>query len=143
MDALRLHSIYREKVIMDLRKEIEKGWNGPTVLKQWKKLSFLKRNKMKYVLSETAELDIDEIFDYDNYKFGSEQAINYLIGLQSHFEALCKNPEVGRIKNELKIGLLSFPYQSHIIFYRIMDTHIRIIRMIHGSRGLPNHFSNI
>lgn len=98
---------------------------------------------MKYVLSETAELDIDEIFDYDNYKFGSEQAINYLIGLQSHFEALCKHPEVGRIKNKLKIGFLSFPYQSHIIFYRIMDTHIRIIRMIHGSRDLPNHFSNI
>jgi len=28
-DALRLHEIYREKVIADLRAEIEKGWNGP------------------------------------------------------------------------------------------------------------------
>lgn len=28
-DTLRLHGIYREKVIADLRKEIEKGWNGP------------------------------------------------------------------------------------------------------------------
>ena len=28
-DALRLHSIYRDKVIADLRKEIEKGWDGP------------------------------------------------------------------------------------------------------------------
>ncbi len=28
-DALRLHGIYREKVIQDLRKEIEKGWDGP------------------------------------------------------------------------------------------------------------------
>lgn len=28
-DALRLHSIYREKVIQDLKKVIEKGWNGP------------------------------------------------------------------------------------------------------------------
>lgn len=28
-DALRLHSIYREKVIRDLRLEIEKGWDGP------------------------------------------------------------------------------------------------------------------
>ncbi|MFD0798690.1 type II toxin-antitoxin system ParD family antitoxin [Maribacter chungangensis] len=28
-DALRLHSIYREKVIQDLRREIEKGWDGP------------------------------------------------------------------------------------------------------------------
>lgn len=28
-DALRLHGIYREKVIQDLRREIEKGWDGP------------------------------------------------------------------------------------------------------------------
>lgn len=28
-DALRLHGIYRKKVIQDLRREIEKGWDGP------------------------------------------------------------------------------------------------------------------
>ncbi len=29
-DALRLHEIYRHRVIMDLRAEIEKGWSGAT-----------------------------------------------------------------------------------------------------------------
>ena len=29
-DALRLHEVYRHRVIMDSRAEIEKGWNGPT-----------------------------------------------------------------------------------------------------------------
>ncbi|WP_336065777.1 type II toxin-antitoxin system ParD family antitoxin [Mesoflavibacter sp. CH_XMU1404-2] len=29
-DALRLHEIYRHKVIQDLRNEIEKGWSAPT-----------------------------------------------------------------------------------------------------------------
>lgn len=29
-DALRLHSIYRDKVINDLRTEIEKSWSGET-----------------------------------------------------------------------------------------------------------------
>ncbi|GAA4277556.1 type II toxin-antitoxin system ParD family antitoxin [Aquimarina mytili] len=28
-DALRLHTIYREKVIRDLRAEIEKAWDAP------------------------------------------------------------------------------------------------------------------
>lgn len=81
---------------------------------------------MKYVLSEAAEFDIDEIFNYGNYKFGNEQAIKYLIGLQSHFDALCLKPEIGRSRNEIKTGFLSLPYQSHIIFYRILDTHIHI-----------------
>ncbi|MCF6295467.1 MAG: type II toxin-antitoxin system ParD family antitoxin [Flavobacteriaceae bacterium] len=29
-DALRLHEVYRHKVINDLRAEIEKGWSGET-----------------------------------------------------------------------------------------------------------------
>jgi len=28
-DAIRLHQIYRHKVIADLRLEIESGWSGP------------------------------------------------------------------------------------------------------------------
>ena len=28
-DALRLHELYRAKVIEDLREEISKGWDGP------------------------------------------------------------------------------------------------------------------
>lgn len=29
-DALRLHQIYRNKIVEDLRSEIEKGWEGVT-----------------------------------------------------------------------------------------------------------------
>jgi antitoxin ParD1/3/4 len=29
-DALRLHEVYRQKLLQDLRLEIEKGWDGPT-----------------------------------------------------------------------------------------------------------------
>ncbi|WP_420384787.1 type II toxin-antitoxin system ParD family antitoxin [Roseivirga sp.] len=29
-DALRLHQVYREKLIADLKQEIEKGWDSPT-----------------------------------------------------------------------------------------------------------------
>lgn len=29
-DALRLHALYRHKVIEDLRMEIAKGWDGPS-----------------------------------------------------------------------------------------------------------------
>ena len=28
-DALRLHQLYREKLLADLRNEIAKGWEGP------------------------------------------------------------------------------------------------------------------
>ena len=28
-DALRLHSVYRHRIIAELKAEIEKGWSGP------------------------------------------------------------------------------------------------------------------
>jgi len=43
-DALRLHKIYREKVIDDLRREIEKGWNGPDSRRTMEEIIASKKN---------------------------------------------------------------------------------------------------
>lgn len=43
-DALRLHKIYRDKVIDDLRKEIEKGWNGPDSARTMEDIIASKKN---------------------------------------------------------------------------------------------------
>lgn len=42
-EALRLHSIYREKLIDDLRKEIDKGWDGPESKRSMKEIIASKR----------------------------------------------------------------------------------------------------
>lgn len=89
-----------------------------------------------YVLSEEAELDIDEIYDFGVYKFGTTQAMKYLIGLEEHIDTLGKNPDIGRHRLEIKKGLYSLPYVSHIIFYRKLDIKIRIVRVLYGGRDL-------
>lgn len=89
-----------------------------------------------YILSEKTKEDIDSIYDFGNQKFGKDQALSYLIELRSYFEILLKNPNIGKQRDEIKEGLLSFPYASHIIFYRIFKNHIRIVRVLHGSRDL-------
>ncbi|MBA5628349.1 type II toxin-antitoxin system ParD family antitoxin [Moheibacter lacus] len=43
-DALRLHKIYREKVIQDLRKEIELGWEGENASVTMDQIIASKRN---------------------------------------------------------------------------------------------------
>lgn len=89
-----------------------------------------------YVLSEEAELDIDEIYDFGVYKFGTALAIKYVIGLEEHIETLGKSPDIGRHRAEIKKGLYSLPYVSRIIFYRKLDTKIRIVRILYGGRDL-------
>lgn len=72
---------------------------------------------MKYqcVLSEETVDDINDIFSFDEYKFGHKQAINYLVGLEEHFEKLRIDPTIGRERNDIEKVLYSLPYSSHII----------------------------
>lgn len=91
-----------------------------------------------YILSRKTQEDIDEIYDFGSRKFGDNQALDYLIELRSYFQLLLNNPDIGKQRNEIRKGLYSFPYASHIIFYRIFKNHIRIVRVLPGSRDLIN-----
>ncbi|MEE9364945.1 MAG: type II toxin-antitoxin system RelE/ParE family toxin [Cellulophaga sp.] len=90
----------------------------------------------KFILSKKADDDIEELFDDGVYKFGKAQSIKYLEELNLMFIFLSENPEVGKTRDEIKIKLVSFPYSSHIIFYRIFKTHIRIVRILYGGKDL-------
>lgn len=93
-----------------------------------------------YVLSAEAEDDLSEIFDYTGQEFGIEQAATYLSELETSLLALVANPKAGRERNEIRAGLRSITPHRHVIFYRICDDHIRVVRVLHGSRDLPKFF---
>tara|TARA_R100000789_G_C2944181_1_gene133020 strand:+ start:55 stop:348 length:294 start_codon:yes stop_codon:yes gene_type:complete len=91
-----------------------------------------------YILSQKTHDDIDDIYEFGVDEFGQDQALEYLIGLRTHFQFILKNPHIGKNRDEIKEGLFSFPYVSHIVFYRIFNNHIRIVRVLHGSRDYKN-----
>ena len=97
-------------------------------------------SKESYVLSEIADEDLEDIFDYTTTEFGLEQAEKYLNEIEDVFQNLLLNPELGKTRNEIKEGLYSFPKDNHIIFYRILENNIRIVRALHGSRDIPKYF---
>lgn len=93
-----------------------------------------------YILSKIADQDLEAIFDYTMEEFGFDQAEKYLLEIEGIFQNLILNPNSGKTRNEIKKGLYSFPKDNHIIFYRILGNHIRIVRVLHGSRDIPNYF---
>ena len=94
----------------------------------------------RYVLSDIAEFDIGDIYDYTLANHGAAQAATYLTGLDTAFEQLIDNPMSGKERPEIRAELRSIIYNHHTVFYRIMDTHIRIVRVLHSSRDMPRHF---
>ena len=93
-----------------------------------------------YILSEIADKDLEDIFDYTVDEFGFDQAEKYLLEIEEIFQNLIANPQIGKKRDEIKQGLYSFPKDNHIIFYRILDNHIRIVRVLHGSQDIPKYF---
>ena len=90
----------------------------------------------KFILSTKADDDVEELYSDGVYKFGKNQAIKYLEELNRMFLFLSQNPEIGKNRDEIKMKLVSFPYGSHIIFYRIFKAHIRIVRVLYGGKDL-------
>jgi len=92
--------------------------------------------EMLYELSPEADQDLEEIFDYTERAFGFNQAVEYLSGFDGVFTKLVNNPELGKEREEIREGLRSLLKEKHVVFYRILDNRIRIVRILHGSRDL-------
>ncbi|AZA75545.1 type II toxin-antitoxin system RelE/ParE family toxin [Chryseobacterium indoltheticum] len=93
-----------------------------------------------YILSEAADQDLEDIFNFTLDKFGFDQAERYLLEIDLVFQNLIVHLELGKRRNEIKENLYSFTKDNHVIFYRVLDNHIRIVRILHGSRDIPNYF---
>lgn len=89
-----------------------------------------------YLLSQDAEVDLGNIFDYTEQEFGRPQASSYLLELEAVFNQLIINPKLGRERDEIRTNLRSIVHSSHVIFYRVRVDHIRIVRVLHSSRDI-------
>ena len=94
--------------------------------------------KHNYILTNEADNDLSDIFDYTENDFGYNQAIKYLSDIKITLIKISRNPEIGRKRNDLKKGIFSFPEQSHVIFYLIKNKVLTITRVLHASRDIKN-----
>ncbi|WP_339417457.1 type II toxin-antitoxin system RelE/ParE family toxin [Photorhabdus hindustanensis] len=55
-------------------------------------------------------------------------------------EILARHPSPGRDRSEdLYFGVLSFPVESHIIYYREVPTGIEVLAVLHQTQDSHNH----
>jgi toxin ParE1/3/4 len=85
-----------------------------------------------YTLSKAAEDDIASIAEYTVETFGIEQAIVYRDGLIRTLAFLAEFPRAARKRNELRHNARVYPYQSHLIIYRIDGAGIFVQRVRHA-----------
>jgi plasmid stabilization system protein ParE len=90
-----------------------------------------------YVLSEDADLDLDEIWDY--IAADSIDAADLWIGkLFDAFEALAQTPGMGHRREDLTdLPVHFWPVGNYLVIYRAGRSPIEIIAVTQGSRDIP------
>lgn len=94
--------------------------------------------KLKIVFKESALRDLEEIWLYTFETWSLEQADRYHALLFQEIDFLSRKPESGKCLDYLRVGYWSTKVKSHIIFYRIFDDEIEIVRILHERMDIPN-----
>ena len=92
-----------------------------------------------YRFTEKAEHDLESIIDFTVQQWGPNQAHTYIDGLEDQCQLLADNPKLGIQREEIHDGLLSFPYESHILYYANESHGIAILRVLHHSMDPYKH----
>jgi len=98
--------------------------------------------KLKIVVNEVAIRDLEEIWLYTFQNWSIDQADRYHTLIMNEIEFLSKNPKSGKNKDHLRVGYWSAKVKSHIIFYRVFETEIEIMRILHESMDIPNRLED-
>ena len=93
----------------------------------------------KYILSPAAQSRLKEIKTYTLKNFGKRQTTIYLKNLHVCMQDLADEPSKGTERNDIKKGYYSKFIGSHTIYYRISDTHIGIIDILHQAMEPKRH----
>ena len=94
---------------------------------------------MTYILSPNAQESLRNIKAYSLEQFGKEQTISYLKLIEKKLRMIAESPDIGRKREEIKKGYLSFLAGSNVIFYRKARKHVDIIDILHQSMDPYRH----
>ncbi len=97
------------------------------------------KRSIRYQFTEKAEHDLENIIDYTSREWGGSQAKTSLDGLETRAQLLAENPALGATREALSEGLLSFPYASHILYYKRQSHGIVIVRILHQNMDPLKH----
>ena len=96
---------------------------------------------MNHRLSSKAAEELDDIWHNLATESNSfDVADRFIDSLTDHFFMLAKHPLIGRTREELRPGYRGFPVGQYLILYRVLDTGVEIMHVLHGRRDLDGFF---
>lgn len=95
---------------------------------------------MKLGISPLAEHDLEAIGDWiaqDN----PVRAVSFTEELYQQCLLIAESPVIYRERPELGRGVRSCAYGRYLVLFRVLDTEVRVERILHGSRDITGMFA--
>ncbi|MBD6614749.1 type II toxin-antitoxin system RelE/ParE family toxin [Komarekiella sp. 'clone 1'] len=93
------------------------------------------------IFAPSARLDLKEISSYIN-RFNPDAARKLKERIKQQCKLLADFPNMGQSCDNFASGLRSFPVEDYLIFYRLIDGGVAIVRVVSGYRDLETLFSS-
>ena len=91
-----------------------------------------------YRLFPLAEADLEEIWLYTFNNWSLEQADKYHASIVAAFEGLAAGVKTGP-RVDIREGYLKYAVGSHFVYYRLSDSGIDIVRVLHQKMDVARH----
>ncbi len=95
-------------------------------------------NAMPFFISKKAVSDLEEIWLYTIEKWSIEQADRYYNLIFDEINYICKNINAGKSMGHVRKGYRASKVKSHLIFYRVINNTIEVIRILHERMDIEN-----
>jgi len=86
---------------------------------------------LPYVVSKKAVGDLEDIWLYTVENWSIARADRYYKLIFDEIDHICQDPTSGKVMNDIRKGYRASKVKSHLIFYRIIEETIEIIRILH------------
>lgn len=95
-----------------------------------------------YIISKRAVSDLEEIWLYTVEKWSAKQADRYYNLIVDEINYICKNKDAGKSMDHVRKGYRASKVKFHLIFYKVSDNIIEIIRILHEQMDIENRLND-
>ena len=93
----------------------------------------------EYRLTLAAERDLENIWLYTRQQWSTEQADRYAGMLTNAFAELAQAPKTAPNCDHIRHGYRCYCVERHMIYFRVTDYGITIVRVLHDRMDAPRH----
>ena len=94
----------------------------------------------RVVLSPKAKSDLSDIWDYTLEQWGLDQAEKYIRELWVAIEQKTGDPKMSIAIGDVRKDYRKIVSGSHVIFFKLMDDGVDIVRILHQRMDFERHF---